>query len=99
MCFEKEGGGLDGRCSQRTCRHAKRGGGEERWKGVGRGGGRKAVAATVVAECNFFSLVLDTPRRLMYHIFMPRAVRKCCIRQKDTKSDMCSNLVQFLRGA
>ena len=46
--------------------------------GGGKGGGwtvgRKAVAATVVAECNFFSLVGDTPRRLMYHTFMPHAV-------------------------
>ena len=55
--------------------HMQKGAGEG---GGGEGGGwtvgRKAVAATVVAECNFFSLVRDTPRRLMYRIFMPRPV-------------------------
>ena len=79
--------------------NTQKGAGERSVKGGGLDGGGKAVAATVVAECNFFSLVLDTLRRLMYRIFMPHAVRKCCIRQKDTKSDMCGNLAQFLRGA
>ena len=77
----------------------QKGAGEGSGKGGGGTVGRKAVAATVVAECNFFSLVRDTPRRLMYRTFMPHPVRKSYIRQKDTKSDMCRNLVRFLRGA
>ena len=52
----------------------QKGAGEGSGKGGGGTVGRKAVAATVVAQCNFFSLVGDTPRRLMYHIFMPRPV-------------------------
>ena len=52
----------------------QKGAGERSGKGGGLDGGDKAVAATVVAECNFFSLVRDTPRRLMYRVFMPRPV-------------------------
>ena len=52
----------------------QKGAGERSGKGGGGTVGRKAVAATVGAECNFFSLVLDTPRRLMYHTFMPQLV-------------------------
>ena len=77
----------------------QKGAGERSGKGGGLGGGRRAVTVTVRAECNLFSLVIDTPCRLMYRTFMPRPVRKSYIRQKDTKSDMCRNLVRFLRGA